>query len=128
MNPLELVMRRRNVAEFIRADPARVQFIRSGERIKTAAGGFVASIPTTLSPQRVRILPNKRRYNSDLINSEAGEIPDSEWLLLGLHTLDVKVDDRFQWMGAWYQVTGIHPFRTESTLCAINHDGAVNHG
>jgi hypothetical protein len=127
MNRTELVMRRRNVAAFIAADPASVSFLRQGPSEKTSAGGRVRPAPRTLDPQRVRIVHNTRRYHDSLVNSEAGEIPDAKYLMLGSHTLDVEKDDSFEWLGHHYKVKGIHPFRTESTLCAIDFDGPRNH-
>jgi hypothetical protein len=126
MNRTELVMRRRNVLAFIKADPALVSFVRQLPPTKTPAGGLVRPSPRTLAPQQVRIIHNYRRYTDALVNSEAGEIPDSKYLLLGSHTLDIDENDTFEYMGEHYTVTGIHPFRTESVLAAIDYEGGPN--
>ena len=128
MRHVEMVMRRRVVAAFINADPISVSFVRQTDTlVKTPAGGLVRSTsPQTLAPQRARIVHNTRRYTDPLVNSEAGEIPDSDYLLIGLHTLDVEVDDRFTWLSNSYIIRGIHPFREESKLCLVSFDGPPN--
>lgn len=122
-------MRRRVFRAFVEADPVSIAFLRSSGRTKTEAGGWVSNgNDTPLSPQTGRIVQSKRRYDSGLVNSEAGEIPDSQYMLLGFHTMDVAVDDRFVWLGNWYSVKGIHKNRTESTLCAVDYEGPPNGG
>lgn len=127
MNAVELVVRRRLVRAFVQADAVSVQFIRRTARAKSEAGGWVASVSAPLLPQTVRIIPSKRRYDHGLVNSEAGEIPHTEYLLLGLHNLDVAVDDTFTWQGDTYKVVGISLLeREERTLCAITFQGPAN--
>lgn len=126
MDRVELIMRRRVLGAFIDADPVQIVFTRAGVISKTAAGGTVRGNPTTLPSQRARIVQAKRRYDNGLINSEAGYIPHTEYLLLGRHTLDVEKDDEFTWRGDTWTVTGIHPTRTESFLCSIDFLGPPN--
>jgi hypothetical protein len=129
-------MRRRNVRAFIQADPFGVEFMRRPEPEKTAAGGYKAtSSPAAIPQQTVRIVHNTRRYKNGLVNAEAGEIPQTDYLLLGFHTLDVEVSDTFVWLSPLqgaepgnYKITGIHPFRFESTLCSLEFDGPDNRG
>lgn len=129
MNRVELIMRRRNVLAFIKADPVFIEFSRNGEPIKSAAGGWIKSPATVLPSQRARIVQNKRRYNNGIVNSEAGDIPHTDYLLLGMHTLNIKEEDEFVWLGEHYKVTGIHEARTESTLASIDLLGEENrHG
>lgn len=127
MNPIELIVRRRLVDAFIKADSVRVSFIRRVNRQKTEAGGWVSEpdLPP-LSPQTVRLIPSKRRFDNGLINAEAGEIPKSEYLLLGSYRLDVRVTDIFLLDGLWYRVTGIIPNTTERTLCSVDLRGPTN--
>lgn len=126
MNRAELVMRRRNVLAFIQADPAKIELVRAGEVSKTAAGGKVRSAGTSLAPQLGRIIPPKRRFDNGLVNSEAGSIPHSQWLLLGTHRFNGMVDDQFRWLGQNYRITAIHPTRTESFLATIDFTGPDN--
>lgn len=126
MNQTELIMRRRNVLAFIQADPVSIAITRDGEPVKTAAGGFVQSPGETLAPQQGRIVQNKRRYNNGLVNSEAGDIPHTDYLLIMTYDKDVAVDDRFTWLDEHYVVTGIHAQRQESILCSIDFFGKAN--
>lgn len=126
MNRVELIMRRRAVGEFIRADPVEVIITRPGELIETAAGGSVRGASSPLAPQQFRIVQNRRRYDNGLVNSEAGAIPHTDYLLIGIHTTDVQVDDEFEWRDNFWRVTGIHPTRTESKLCSIDFLGPRN--
>jgi len=126
MDATELLMRRRNVAAFIDADPVNILITREAEPTKSAAGGYVKAPSATLPQQKARIVQAKRRYDTGLINSEAGELPQTDYLLIGNTGIDVKVNDVFQWLGQTYKVLGIHPTRTESTLCAIEFDGPDN--
>ena len=128
MNPIELKMRRRVVAAFIKADPVQIILVRNGVSVKSAAGGYVKSPSTTLLSQQARIIPNKRRYNNGLVNSEAGDIPHTDYLLLGVHTLDAEANDTFIWRGSYYQITGIDMARAESFLASIDILGAENRG
>ena len=126
MNKVELLARRKLVLEFIKADPVRIELTRNGAPTKTAAGGRVPTPSITLPPQRARIIMNKRRYDNGVVNSEAGDIPHTDYLLLGVHTLNVEVEDSFTWMGEHYKVTGIHEARIESKLCSIDLLGEKN--
>jgi hypothetical protein len=126
MNQTEMLMRRRVVREFIKSDPVTVTFTRPGAAEATEAGGKVRLPSTTLPDQTARIVQSKRRYDPGLVNSEAGEIPDTTYWLLGNYNLDIMVDDKFTWRGEHYRVVGIHPTRTESVLAAMDFDGPSN--
>lgn len=126
MNNAELVMRRRNVKAFIQADPVSVAISRKAEPIKSAAGGYTQGTPTVLAPQQARIVLNKRRFNNGIVNSEAGDIPHTDYLLIATHDKDFRVDDTFVWLGQNYSITGLHKNRTESILCSIDLLGADN--
>jgi len=126
MNNTELLMRRRNVRAYIKADPSDIVITRGGAPEKTAAGGYVKSAPTPLPQQRVRIVQNKRRYNNGLVNSEAGDIPHTDYLLIAKHDANIEVEDAFTWLGINYKVTGISETRTESLLASIDLLGKEN--
>jgi hypothetical protein len=128
MNKTELIMRRRNVLAFIQADPIKLVISRSPEPTKnTETGGWVKSAPTDLNPQTARIVLNKRRYTNGLINSEAGDIPHTDYLLIAMYNKNIEVEDTFVWLGDNYHVTGIYGARTESILASIDMLGPVNH-
>lgn len=132
MNKTELVMRRRNVRAFIIADPMELIIHRKTKAIKNPnTGGYIAGIDLPpLKPQRARIVQNVRRFTNGIVNSEAGDIPNSEYRLIGSHTLDIEEDDEFEWLGEWYMVPprGIYEARVESTFAAIVLRGPKNRG
>lgn len=122
-------MRRRNVQAFIDADPIELIVLREAEAVKNpASGGYVKQADVPLASQKARIVQNVRRYTTGLVNSEAGDIPNTEYRLLGMHTLDLKIDDKFKWLGENYKVLGIHEARQESTFAAIQLLGPDNRG
>jgi hypothetical protein len=128
MDNTELLMRRRSVRAFIKADPVKIVIQRDPPPVKnTATGGYVrsGSVPP-LPPQEARIVQNVRRYTDGLVNSEAGDIPNSQYRLVAVHTMNLEVNDRFQWSGENYKVTGIHEARKESTFAAIELLGPEN--
>lgn len=130
MNPVELMMRRRNVDAFEKADPIELRILRAPEPTKTDAGGWVQGdsepLPAPFDVQSARIVHNTRRYKAGLVNTEAGDIPDTDYLLIGSHTLNVEADDVFIWDGDYYKIIGVHPWRFESKLCALQFSGPPN--
>lgn len=126
MSHAELVMRRRNVRAFIKADSISIELMRPGTPTPSPAGGLVPAAPSALAPQEGRIVLNKRRFTAGLVNSEAGEIPDTDYLLIMEYNRDVAVDDKFKYRGDNYKVTGIYGARTESFLCSIQFSGPDN--
>lgn len=126
MNHAELVMRRRNVQAFIDADPVKIVITRPGEAELTGTGGTIRGESTILREQKARIVQAKRRYDNGLINSEAGYIPHTDYLLIANHRMDIAKDDTFSWRGDIWSVTGVHPTRTESFLCSIDFLGEPN--
>lgn len=127
MNQAELVMRRRNVLAFIQADPVNVVITREAAAVKdNTTGGYDKGTISTLTAQQFRIVQNKRRYNSGVINAEAGELPHTDYLMLGTYDNNLRVDDEFTSYGVNYKVKGIQENRTESILAAIDMVGATN--
>lgn len=129
MNRAELIMRRRNVLAFIKADPVSIVLNRPVAPVKTESGGYVRTAPgVSLAPQQARIVQNKRRFNPGLVNSEAGEIPDTDYLLIATHDKDVMPNDTFEWRGDHYRVDAIYGLRTESILATLSFRGPENRG
>lgn len=126
MRYAELVMRRRNVAEFVKANPFLITLKRKGSPTRTPAGGVLPGTETTLPEQEVRIVQNVRRYTSGIVNSEMGDVPKAMYLIVARHTLNIEEDDRFVWNGEHYVVTGIHKQRQESILATIDLYGPAN--
>ena len=129
MDKTELIMRRKNVRAFIDADPVYITIIRPGDPVKNPnTGGYLPVVATPLPPQKARIVQNVRRYTAGLVNAEAGDIPDSEYRLIGNYTLDLEANDTFTWLGEHYTVLGIHTARQESVFAAITLRGPENRG
>ena len=126
LSRVELVVRRRLVRAFIEANSVSIQFTRRQERVRTEAGGWTTTLSDPRQSQVATIIPSKRRFDNGLVNAEAGQLPRSEYLLMGLYNLDVEVDDTFTWDGAQYKITGILPNREERTLCSMNYEGPPN--
>lgn len=119
----ELRVRRALVREFIRVDSAKVSFVRPGVKVKTTAGAWVTGPSTTLTPQLVRLIPAKRRYNSALVNSEAGDIERWPYSMIGSYNLNVAEGDTFTHKGQGYKVMTIEPDNEERTLVALDFFG-----
>lgn len=129
MDKTELIMRRKNVRAFIDADPVFIDVIRKTPPVKNPnTGGYTKGVNETLPTQKARIVQNVRRYTAGLVNAEAGDIPDSEYRLIGNYNLDLKANDTFMWLGEHYTVLGIHTARQESVFAAITLRGPENHG
>lgn len=119
-------MRRRNVRAFIKADAAEFIIHRHEAPTKSLAGGMVAGAILDLPPQEGRLVLNKRRFNAGLVNSEAGEIPHTDYLLIMEYNKDVAQDDEFEYNGNYFTVTGIFGNRVESFLCSVEFRGPKN--
>lgn len=126
MNQGELIVRRRIVRAFISAEAISIQLIRRGTRTRTGAGGWTTLPSLPRPPQMVRIVAAKRRFDNGLVNTEFGELPKTEYLLLGSYSLDIEVDDLFNWQGNQYKISGILPNREERTLCSMTYNGPPN--
>ena len=127
MDWAELIMRRKNVAEFVRADPVKISVIRQGDPIRTGGGGKLPGKTETLLPQTVRIVQNVRRYTAGIVNSEAGDIPNGVYVLIAKHSTNLKRDDRFIAGGEEYIVLGVSQLRKkEYTLASLDFYGLPN--
>ena len=123
----ELIMRRKNVSEFIKADPVDVQVKRLGKPTRSEAGGTLPGVEETLPLQRVRIVQNVRRYTAGLVNAEAGDIPNGVYVLIGYHNTDLKAEDYFEAGGEKYRVLGVSQLRKkEYTLASLDFYGKPN--
>jgi len=126
MNQAELVMRRKAIWAFIKADPVKIELEHDPEPTKTASGGLVKGPAVLRAPQTARIVQNVRRYTNGLVDSEAGFIPHTNYLLIAPHNFQVEENDRFTYNGSIWRISGINPIRHESTLCSIDFLGGPN--
>lgn len=120
---IELITRRRIVKAFIDADYADIQLERQ-VWMKNERGARVKGEPILLPPQRVRLIVSKRRYNTALVNSEAGNIEKYPYNMIGAHNMDVAEGDTFIHEDKHYKVETIEPDREERTLVALDFAGA----
>lgn len=127
MDWAELVMRRKNVAEFIRAAPVDITITRTSEPVRTPGGGKLPGKVTVLPEQRVRIVQNFRRYNAGVVNAEAGDVPNGVYVLIGKHNSDIERDDVFEAEGEKYIVLGVSQIRRkEYVLATVDYYGPPN--
>lgn len=127
MHFAELIMRRKNVTEFINADSVDITITRLGEPERTPSGGKKPGKTETLSPQTVRIVQNVRRYTAGLVNAEAGDIPNGLYVIIGRHNANIKRDDVFTAGGEKYIVLGVSKLRKEEyTLGTLDFYGNKN--
>lgn len=127
MDWAELIMRRKNVAEFIRAAPVDITISRLGQPTRTGAGGTIPGKTETLPSQRVRIVQNVRRYTAGIVNAEAGDVPNGLYVLIGKHNANIKAEDTFSAGGEKYIVLGVSELRKkEYTLATLDFYGKPN--
>lgn len=96
-------MARRQIAAMIEADWILVTF-RRRPRVETADGGWTFGPEVALAPQKVRLIPFKRRMTEFLANTELGDVPDLPYILLGRHNLDIQRGDRFTYAQEEFEV------------------------
>lgn len=122
MNPVERLMRRRNVTEFIVQDKVEVALVRK-TKVRTPAMGWRWETQPPLPPQVVRIVPAKRRYGDVHVNTEAGALDNWPYLMLGDPDMDVQEKDTFTVNGMVFEVQSIEYDREERTVAAITYYG-----
>ena len=127
MDFAELIMRRKNVTEFIRADSVDIEISRTSKPERTASGGKKPGETKKLPKQTIRIVQNVRRFTAGLVNAEAGDIPNGVYVIIGRHNADIQRDDTFEAGGEKYIVMGISQLRkNEYTLGTLDFYGKPN--
>lgn len=116
-------MRRRNFRAFLRADMVRVVFTRR-VKVDTPGGGWKWGTPQTLAPQEARLVDAKRRYGDVHVNTEAGNIDNWPYLLLGYHDMDVQEGDTFTIDTDKYEVKSVKADNNERTVAAVDYYGS----
>lgn len=100
---------RRNLNEFINADPVMVSFARPAQVQNVSTGGWVRGAVSTLNPQQFRLVPFKRRMSDSIQNTQDGPLRLADYILVGRYNVDVEVGDEFTHNGLLYNVTEIEP-------------------
>lgn len=108
MGNVELLAMRRQVLAFINAQPLLLRLQRP-TMTDTAAGGRIEGDPVQLPWQRFRLVPFKRRLTRQTVDTQNGDIPLTEYVLVGAHNADVQTDDFFEYQGRIWRVVGVEP-------------------
>jgi len=108
MPDVELLSMRRQMDAFIAAQPLVLRLNRP-VMTATAAGGYLEGEPEVLSPQRFRLVPFKRRFTHQVVDTQDGDIPLTQYVLVGKFNANVQTDDYFEYKGTTYRVVGVEP-------------------
>lgn len=127
LDQVERIMARRQISALISEDPVDIVLIRS-EDIPDGAGGFRTGPPTPLAPQRVTILPFKRRMSELVIATEMGDVIDYPYAVVGMYNLDIKRDDEFTWNGEHFVVHAIDVKTEVRTTAQVDYKGGPKNG
>ena len=97
---------RLNMDAYIKSDPIMLQIERR-VREQTANNGWRMGAPQEKDPQQFRILPFKRRLSEFMVNTQDGEIPRADFILIGRWNVDIERWDSFMYNGDKYMVVSI---------------------
>lgn len=122
----ERVMSRRQVKRMVDGDFTMIAFTRT-ERVSDGEGGFIDGAERTLEPQRVCIIPFKKRLVDGILVTEFGQIPGQDKTLLAEVELDIEINDTLEWRGDKYRVAEIEPILADiHTIARLDQLGAVD--
>lgn len=105
---------RRNLREFVRADPIMVTITRP-VLTRTAAAGYKKTSSSTLAPQQFRLVPFKRRLSDYTSVTPHGTYSVEYYVLVGEVTVDIRRDDTFELNGDHYRVVSVEPKTEDRT-------------
>lgn len=126
VNRTETRMQRRLLKAFLDAEPADIELQRP-TFVKTPAGGLKATVPAkTLSKQRFRLVPFKKRMTKITRDTPDGNIINLEYVLIGHHDADVKPGDYFEWNNQMYDVVSLEPRDDYRIAANISYRGKNN--
>jgi hypothetical protein len=91
---------------FIDENPIDVVFRRSS-RVKTSAGGWTDGSPTTLQPQRVRLV-SQHGYLVDQRLGAEGDVSVPRFTVVGLPGVDMKRGDVFEYGGETFKINRVN--------------------
>lgn len=118
---------RRQLLEFINADPADI-VIKRRPKVKSTAGGYTLGAEVALPSQRFRLVPFKRRLtHGTTAGGGAGEgrVASLPYVLVGRYDADVQPEDYFDYNGLRYEVLSLEPNRTIRTAAELIEKGAT---
>lgn len=103
-----LPLLRKNLDEFIKADPVTIVLTRRDPQ-RTASGGWTQGPPRDLPSQQFRTVPFKRRLSNTRAQTADGDVISEDWVLVGRINVDIRRDDTFYLNGDKYKVTNVEP-------------------
>lgn len=121
-------MARRQVEQMINGNPVTLVLNRY-TKIPAPDGGYTLSpTPTPLDAQVFTLIPFKRRMTEFLINTELGDVPNLEYVLLGFHTANVMRGDEFTYNNEDFKVEQLELDREVRVAAAIVYVGGQSNG
>lgn len=107
MDKRALLMLRRNINAFIKADPVELSLNRI-QKVDTPAGGWTEE-SYDIPPQEFRLVPFKRRLTNQEANTQDGPIPHLSYSIVGRYNVDIEKGDFFDLNGDRWRVVGVEP-------------------
>lgn len=129
-NPVELRVQRKITTAYIAAEPNEVVLNRPNY-ITTAGGGKRKdpNNPTTpLAPQKVRLVPFKKRMTIFNHDKPEGNVDNLPYVLIGEWDMDIEKSDELTWDGGRYKVHSIEPTRSFRTAANLSYTGEEEDG
>lgn len=103
MDAVELRVNIANTDAFIKAKPVQIALLRASEE-RTPSGGRVKAAPAPLDPQEFRIIEQNAPGAPQIIQTTDGTARRVNFMLLGMPSVDVQVDDTWREDGRDWQV------------------------
>lgn len=126
--PHELRAKRRLMAEYIRRDHVTIVLKRSNF-IKSPAGGLIPDPDdpfTLLDPQQFKFYPFIRRMTKNSMDTPDGEIVNVRYVLVGLHTADMRMGDTFEHDGGMYELVSLDPHAEDRRAANVTYHGKAD--
>jgi hypothetical protein len=127
MSPVQLLMERRQIEALIKADEVTITLHRR-EKLAVPGGGWKWGPETELTPQRMALIPFKRRMTEFLVATEIGDVPDLPYMILGRYNLNIAKDDWFFWQGDKFEVQTVDIKQDVRIAAHVDYFGGLKNG
>jgi hypothetical protein len=117
----ELEANRRNTAEFIRRDPARVVPVLSREDLVWDGGSFTRQNQRQVRGHAMALIASVQQLPER--RTVEGQSLTPEFILLGEYGADILNGDWFYIEGVKYEVVFVHPDRSYQTKAEVVYRG-----
>lgn len=121
------VMERRQIKAIIEEDPVDLIF-RRAPLVRQADNSYAEGPEVSLEPQRVTLIPFKRRMTEFLVNTELGNVPDLPYVMVGEHDLNVRRGDRFTFQGDEFEVQTLDIKKEVRVAAHVDYFGGAPRG